>query len=196
MLPSPFFPCQNSAVISFWNSGCCAPAATGMSHRLASETMRSAFSRPIAAVTFPGTTVIARTSSSGEFSASIRARASSVPGSVSKIIFLAAEAGKASTATSPIVRRTGKAETGRRLLDAPVNRRRVIGSRKDWRCSLASWIWECQVQSAVLVQSADKGRQSDLARQCGNGCAAFSLFCRTIASKHPCLRLTLSFAGR
>ena len=42
---------------------------------------------------------MARTSNSGELSASIRASASSVPGSVSMIIFLAAaEAGSASAA--------------------------------------------------------------------------------------------------
>jgi hypothetical protein len=49
----------------------------------------------MAAVTLPGTTVMARTSSSGELRASMRAMASSEPGSVSKIIFLAAEAGRA-----------------------------------------------------------------------------------------------------
>src|SRR5208337_4695514 len=58
-----------------------------MSQRFASDTMRSAFSNPSAAVTFPGTTVRARTSISGEFSASIIAIASSVPGSVSMITF-------------------------------------------------------------------------------------------------------------
>src|SRR5882757_1073663 len=84
---SPFCPCQNSAVINFWNSGCCAPAATRMSQRFASDTIRSAFSNPCAAVTFPGTTVNARTSNSGEFSASMIAIASSVPGSVSIITF-------------------------------------------------------------------------------------------------------------
>src|SRR6266850_96565 len=78
----------DSAVMSFWKSGCCAPAATGMSQRLASETMRRAFSRPCLAVVLPGTTVMARTSSSGEWSASMRAMASSLPGSVSKMIFL------------------------------------------------------------------------------------------------------------
>src|SRR6516165_8390933 len=56
-----------------------------MSQRLASETMRRAFSKPWAAVTLPGTTVSARTSNSGEFSASMIAMASSVPGSVSMI---------------------------------------------------------------------------------------------------------------
>src|SRR5271165_3321144 len=96
----PFLPCQNSAVISFWNRGCCAPAATGMSQRSASETMRRALSRPCAAVTLPGTTVMARTSSSGELSASIKAMASSVPGSVSKIIFLAAGEAHTGTASS------------------------------------------------------------------------------------------------
>src|SRR6267378_722235 len=96
MLARPFLPCQNSAVMSFWKSGCCAPAATGISQRFASETIRSAFSRPCLAVVLPGTTVMARTSSSGEWSASIRAIASSVPGSVSKMIFLPeAEAGEA-----------------------------------------------------------------------------------------------------
>src|SRR5215472_2513996 len=49
--------------------------------------MRSALSKPRAAVTFPGTTVSARTSNSGEFSASMMAMASSVPGSVSMITF-------------------------------------------------------------------------------------------------------------
>src|SRR6266850_141299 len=94
MLARPFLPCQNSAVMSFWKSGCCAPAAMGMSQRLASETMRSAFSRPCLAVVLPATTVMARTSNSGEWSASMRAMASSVPGSVSKMIFLP-EAGEA-----------------------------------------------------------------------------------------------------
>src|SRR5882762_8711357 len=70
-----------------------------MSQRFANDTMRSAFSSPISAVTLPGTTVIARTSNSGELSASIKASASSVPGSVSKITFLDAHAGAASTAT-------------------------------------------------------------------------------------------------
>jgi hypothetical protein len=58
--------------------------------RFAKETMRNAFSRPWLAVTLPGTTVMARTSSSSEFSPSMRAMASSVPGSVSKMIFLGA----------------------------------------------------------------------------------------------------------
>jgi len=40
---------------------------------------------------------MARTSSSGEFSASISARASSEPGSVSKMIFFAARAGRVNT---------------------------------------------------------------------------------------------------
>src|SRR5579859_3838532 len=84
---NPFCPCQNSAVINFWKRGCCAPAATRMSQRFASDTIRSAFSNPCAAVTFPGTTVSARTSNSGEFRASIIAMASSVPGSVSIISF-------------------------------------------------------------------------------------------------------------
>src|SRR6516162_177910 len=71
-----------------------------MSQRFASDTMRSAFSSPIAAVTLPGTTVIARTSSSGEFSANIRASASSLPGSVSMMIFFAARAGDANKAAT------------------------------------------------------------------------------------------------
>src|SRR5208337_92830 len=71
-----------------------------MSQRLASEIMRRAFSSPCLATTLPGTTVTARTSSSGEFSASIRAIASSEPGSVSRIIFLAAlDAGMANVVT-------------------------------------------------------------------------------------------------
>jgi hypothetical protein len=49
-------------------------------------------------VTLPGTTVMARTSNSGEFKASLMARASSVPGSVSIIAFLAAAAGSGSAA--------------------------------------------------------------------------------------------------
>jgi hypothetical protein len=56
-----------------------------MSHRFARETILRAFSKPCAAVTLPGTTVNARTSSSGEFNASMIAIASSVPGSVSMI---------------------------------------------------------------------------------------------------------------
>ena len=51
------------------------------------------FPGPAVAVTLPGTTVSARTSSSGEFSASIMASASSVPGSVSMITFLAVAGG-------------------------------------------------------------------------------------------------------
>ena len=53
----------------------------------------------------PGTTVTARTSSSGEFSASIRAMASSEPGSVSMIIFLVAlDAGIANVTTKNAAR--------------------------------------------------------------------------------------------
>src|SRR5216683_2959766 len=212
-LPSPFLPCQNSAVISFWNRGCCAPAATGMSHRFASETMRSAFSRPIAAVTFPGTTVIARTSNSGELSARISARASSVPGSVSKIIFLAAEAGLANTATSKITESTGNAPIGRRPRYATASWRIFICSRKDWRCSLASWIWECQGQSAVnqewrtalfsgqlLFRRCESSHLTDTvlndqrpALRLGRGCAfqhcrrhRFLLRLRLLAAKSPC----------
>src|SRR5215470_9852957 len=75
-----------------------------MSQRLANETIRSAFSSPCCATTFPGTTVIARTSSSGEFRANINAMASSEPGSVSKIIFReAAKAGEASDSPTPAI---------------------------------------------------------------------------------------------
>ena len=130
---NPFLPCQNSAVISFWKRGCCAPAATGISHRFASETMRSAFSRPMAAVTFPGTTVIARTSRSGELSASISARASSLPGSVSKIIFLAAKAGRGKAASKHIKRRAETEGFRRRNLETPTNRRIFICAWKEQR---------------------------------------------------------------
>src|SRR5580700_464577 len=61
-----------------------------MSQRLVSDASFNAFSSPCCAVTLPGTTVSARTSSSGEFRASRIASASSVPGSVSMITFLAA----------------------------------------------------------------------------------------------------------
>src|SRR5580692_2491456 len=64
-----------------------------MSQRLVREASFKAFSRPCCAVTLPGTTVRARTSSSGEFRARRMASASSVPGSVSMITFLAAASG-------------------------------------------------------------------------------------------------------
>jgi len=90
--------------------------------------MRSAFSKPIAAVTFPGTTVMARTSNSGELSASISASASSVPGSVSMIIFFAAEAGIASAIK--IASRGGR-RVQRRKPESPTNSRFFICQRKD-----------------------------------------------------------------
>src|SRR5919198_204879 len=65
----------------------------------------STFASPISAVTFPGTTVIARTSSSGEFRASIKASASSLPGSVSKMIFFAAFADEENESTRDVVNR-------------------------------------------------------------------------------------------
>src|ERR1700678_2470705 len=64
-----------------------------ISQRLASEASLSAFSRPCFASTLPGTTVRARTSSSGEVSASMMAMASSVPGSVSMMTFWGPAAG-------------------------------------------------------------------------------------------------------
>src|ERR1700751_4677551 len=89
-----------------------------MSQRFASDTIRKAFSRPCFAVTFPGTTVIARTSSSGEFSASMRAMASSVPGSVSKIILRAEpEAGVAKTAKDK-TRKSATRTGARKLLES------------------------------------------------------------------------------
>jgi len=55
------------AVISFERADA-GTAATGMSQRFASDIMRKHFPVPALAVTLPGTTVTARTSSSGEFS--------------------------------------------------------------------------------------------------------------------------------
>jgi hypothetical protein len=67
------------------------------------------------AVTLPGTTVMARTSSSGEFRASIRAIASSEPGSVSKMIFFgAAEASRVANASKNEARTSQRREQARR----------------------------------------------------------------------------------
>jgi hypothetical protein len=97
-----------------------------MSQRLARETMRRAFSNPCFAVTLPGTTVMARTSSSGEFSASMRAMASSVPGSVSMMIFLDAAAAGIDNAKINTVE---KIAVMRRFLGTPKQWR--VGTRTD-----------------------------------------------------------------
>ena len=74
-----------------------------MSQRFVRDASFRAFSRPCCAVTLPGTTVSARTSSSGEFSASRMASASSVPGSVSIITFLGVAGGLAPTGEAAFV---------------------------------------------------------------------------------------------
>src|SRR5438132_9269396 len=107
-----------------------------MSQRFASDTMRSAFSRHSSAVTWQGTTVMARTSSSGEFNANIKASASSVPGSVTKMTFLDAQAGTASKATrmNTTMKSTEGAELNRENPEGEI----FIVGRKIRRCSLAS----------------------------------------------------------
>src|ERR1700730_939192 len=78
--------------------------------------MRRAFSRPCAAVTLPGTTVRARTSSSGELRASMIASASSVPGSVSMMTLrpVAAAESTRNRRTKRTVRRRKFASIGTR----------------------------------------------------------------------------------
>jgi hypothetical protein len=92
-LPIPFSPCTFFAVRASPTRGALSPLATGMSERPASSRSFSAFVTPSSSSTFPKTTVTARTSSSGERTARRMARASSIPGSTSRITgFGAAEA--------------------------------------------------------------------------------------------------------
>src|SRR5271169_138739 len=119
-----------------------------MSQRLARDASFRAFSRPCCAVTLPGTTVRARTSSSGEFRASRMASASSVPGSVSIITFLGAAGGfvpacvagapQKITAASRSARNAvnGRGNASREVLRPPQDRREYFALLQDTNCGV------------------------------------------------------------
>src|SRR5919106_5696018 len=79
----PSWPCTISAVRTSRRRGATAPGATGTSRRPMRSRTLKALAVPRSTSTFPWTTVMPATSSSGERSASMRAMASSMPGSVS-----------------------------------------------------------------------------------------------------------------
>ena len=84
MPPSPSEPCTLRAVCRRRSSGAAAPiASTGTASGAMSVSRRRALAVPWRTGTLPATVVMSSTESSGERSASIKARASSIPGSVS-----------------------------------------------------------------------------------------------------------------
>jgi hypothetical protein len=90
----PEAPCTSAATRSGWTSGPAQPAAMGTPVIPAAVHTRRAFRVVFSSVWFPATVVIASSSTAGSPAASIRARASSCPGSQSMMI-------GTGTATSP-----------------------------------------------------------------------------------------------
>ena len=84
--PSPVFPWNSSAWPSFLISGTTAPAHTGTSVTPRNSRSCFAFLWPLAWLTFPATVVTASTLSSGLLKARMKAKASSMPGSVSRMM--------------------------------------------------------------------------------------------------------------
>ena len=85
--PSPESPCTARACIAGRCSGPGQPATTGTSRMPTKSRTRSAFAVVLSSPTFPATVVIPRRSSSGWPAANASARASSIPGSQSMMIF-------------------------------------------------------------------------------------------------------------
>ena len=82
----PVSPCTCAATSRARTSGSAAPSATGTSPRPQSSSTRSAFAVVLSSVWLPETVVTPTSSSSGDATASISAKASSCPGSQSMTI--------------------------------------------------------------------------------------------------------------